>query len=91
MEADRMNRRKNRNTAVESEMVSGGILTVDLDIGYGVTKVMTDQTAEVIQPTWMGNQKGKIACWKRGKLRSHLSELAAPRPGCMDKAGLLEV
>jgi hypothetical protein len=45
MEADRMNRRKNRSTAVESEVLSGGILTVGLDIGYGVTKVVTDQTA----------------------------------------------
>ncbi|MBI5668398.1 MAG: hypothetical protein HZC41_10365 [Chloroflexi bacterium] len=40
-----MNRRKNQNTTAESQGVSGGILTVGLDIGYGVTKVVTDQTA----------------------------------------------
>ena len=40
-----MNRRKNRSTEVELQVVSGGILTVGLDIGYGVTKVVTDQTA----------------------------------------------
>ena len=40
-----MNRRKNRYTAVESEVVAGGILTVGLDIPYGVTKVVTDNAA----------------------------------------------
>jgi hypothetical protein len=71
MEANRMNRRKNRNTAVESEVVSGGILTVGLDIGYGVTKVVTDNAA-IAFPSVAGHAR---------EIKFQQEALAAKYPG----------
>jgi hypothetical protein len=66
-----MNRRKNRNIAAESQGVSGGILTVGLDSGYGVTKVVTDGTA-IAFPSVAGHAR---------EIKFQQEALAAKYPG----------
>ncbi len=55
-----MNRRKNQQQVSESPLTSGGILTVGLDIGYGVTKVVTDQAA-IAFPSVAGHARNQVS------------------------------
>ena len=66
-----MSKQKTDKSKSEYAITSGGIVTVGLDIGYGVTKVVTDQTA-IAFPSVAGHAR---------EIKFQQEALAAKYPG----------
>jgi hypothetical protein len=66
-----MNKRKSQNNPIESPILSGGVLTLGLDIGYGVVKAVTDNAA-ITFPSVAGHAR---------EIKFQQEALAAKYPG----------